>query len=162
MKQEATTRWIWGGLAVVALALLGGFGAGVDTAPASASAMGCNAAAYTADAVEAPTAAQLAAYAGRYQGHEGSYDAWGAFDRAGSAELVLGAARQISYKGAVYEVSSVCIDKADGAQGKVMYVESGAGHFDVSDRAVAPVGQAWGVSPADGVTVFTGGRRQAP
>ena len=40
MKQEATTRWIWGGLAVVALALLGGFGAGVDSAPASVAAMG--------------------------------------------------------------------------------------------------------------------------
>jgi hypothetical protein len=106
--------------------------------------------------------AQLAAYAGRYQGHEGSYDAWGAFDPAGSAELVLGTARQLSYKGAVYAVSSVCIDKSAGAQGKVMYVESGAGHFDVSDRVVVPAGQAWGVSPVDGITVFTGGRRQAP
>ena len=34
MKQETTMRLIWGGLSVVALALLGGFGAGVDTAPA--------------------------------------------------------------------------------------------------------------------------------
>ena len=82
-------RLIWGGLAVVALALLGGFGAGVDKAPASAPSLHCNAAGYVADAVEAPSAAQLAAYAGRYQGSEGSYDAWGAFNRSGSAELLV-------------------------------------------------------------------------
>ena len=62
---------------------------------------------------------------------------------------------QLIYKGTAYETTSVCIDKADGGQGKVMYFESGAGHFDVSDRADATAGQAWGVSPLDGATVFT-------
>ena len=152
-------RLIWGGLGVVALALLGGFGAGVDKAPASAPALGCNAAGYVADAVQAPSAAQLAAYAGRYHGQEGSYDAWGAFNRSDTAELVVGADGQLSYKGTVYEATSVCVDKAEGAHGRVLYIESGAGHFDLSDRAEAPAGQAWGVSPVDGVTVFTHGRR---
>jgi hypothetical protein len=159
MKQDSTTRLIWGGLGLVVLALLGGFGAGLDTAPASVPWLGCNPAGYVADAVEAPTAAQLAAYAGRYQGHEGSYDAWGAFNRSGTAELVVGADGQLSYKGTAYKITSACIHKSAGAHGKVMYFESGAGHFDVSDRAAAPVGQARGVSPADGITVFTDGRR---
>ncbi len=152
-------RLIWGGLGLVALALLGGFGAGVDKAPAGAAALGCNAAGYVADAVQAPTAAQLAGYAGRYQGSEGSYDAWGAFNRSGSAELVVGSDGQLSYKGTAYDITSACVDKAEGAHGTVLYIESGAGHFDLSDRAQASTGQAWGVSPVDGITVFTQGRR---
>lgn len=152
-------RLIWGGLAVVALALLGGFGAGVDKAPASAPSLHCNAAGYVADAVEAPSAAQLAAYAGRYQGSEGSYDAWGAFNRSGSAELLVGGDGLLSYNGAAYAITSACVDKAEGAHGKLLYIESGAGHFDLSDRTQAAAGQAWGVSPVDGITVFTHGRR---
>jgi hypothetical protein len=161
MKQESTMRLIWGGLAAVALSLLGGFGSGVEPAPAGTSvlALTCNTAGYVADAVETPSVAQLAAYAGRYNGNEGIYDASGAFNRFGTADLVVASDGQLIYKGTAYETTSVCIAKAAGGQGKVMYFESGAGHFDVSDRVDATVGQAWGVSPLDGATVFTGGRR---
>jgi hypothetical protein len=161
MKQESMMRLIWGGLGAVALALLGGFGAGADTASAGAGALAltCNVAGYVANAVEAPTEAQLAAYAGRYNGNEGIYDASGAFNRFGTADLVVASDGQLIYKGTAFETTSVCIDKAAGGQGTVMYFESGSGHFDVSDRADATVGQAWGVSPLDGATVFTGGRR---
>jgi hypothetical protein len=161
MQQESMRRLIWAGLGGLTLALLGGLGAGVAMAPAGAGtlALRCNSAGYVADAVEAPTEAQLAAYAGRYHGNEGSYAASGAFNRFGAADLVIAGDGQLIYKGAAYETTSVCIDKAAGGQGTVMYFESGAGHFDVSDRADAKVGQAWGVSPLDGATVFTGGRR---
>jgi hypothetical protein len=161
MKQESMMRVIWGGLGAVALALLGGIGAGVETASAGAGALAltCNVAGYVADAVEAPTEAQLAAYAGRYGGNEGVYDASGAFNRFGPADLVVGGDGQLIYNGMAFETTSVCIDKTAGGQGKVMYFESGAGHFDVSDRIDATVGQAWGVSPLDGATAFTGGRR---
>ena len=81
-----------------------------------------------------PREAQLAAYAGRYNGHEGIYDASGAFNRSGTAELVVGSDGQLSYKGTAFKTTSVCIDKSAGAHGKVMYFESGAGHFDVSDQ----------------------------
>jgi hypothetical protein len=161
MKQEPMMRLIWGGLGAVALALLGGVGADADTvlAGAGAVALNCNVAGYVADAVEAPTEAQLAAYAGRYHGNEGAYDASGAFNRFGAADLVVVSDGRLIYKGTPFETLSVCIDKAAGGQGKVMYFESGAGHFDVSDRVDPTVGQAWGVSPLDGATVFTGGRR---
>jgi hypothetical protein len=161
MKQESTMRLIWGGLGAVALALLGGFGSGVQTTPAAAGALAltCKSAGYVADAVETPSEAQLAAYAGRYNGNEGIYDASGAFNRSGTAELVVGSDGQLTYKGAAFEATSVCVDKSAGAHGKVMYFESGAGHFDVSDKDDTTAGQAWGVSPVDGATVFTGGRR---
>jgi hypothetical protein len=161
MKQESTMRLLWGGLGAVALALLGGFGSGMQTAPAGtgALALSCNTSGYVADTVETPSEAQVAAYAGRYNGSEGVYDASGAFNRFGTAELVVGSDGQLTYRGTAYETTSVCVDKAAGAHGKVMYFESGAGHFDVSDKAEAVVGQAWGVSPVDGTTVFTGGRK---
>ena len=45
--------------------------------------------------------------------------------------------------------------KVAGPYGRLVYFLVGNGHLDVADRAQAGLGQAWGVSPADGTTVFT-------
>lgn len=120
----------------------------------------CNTAAYAAGAVEAPAPATLAAYAGSYAGDEGSYDASGNFQRAGSATLVVASDGRLTYKGTAYEPTSICIDKTAGPFGTLLYFLVGStGHFDVSDRVDPLLGQAWGVSPVDGTTIFTNGRK---
>ena len=59
-----------------------------------------------------------------------------------------------------YTPTSVCIDKVAGPYGRILYFLVGtSGHFDVADKVDASLGQAWGVSPADGATIFTHGRK---
>ena len=118
----------------------------------------CNTAAYVAGAVELPTAEQLAAYAGTYNGDEGSYATDGSFTKSGVATLVIANDGQVTYKGTAYTTNSVCLDKTTGPYGRILYLLVGAeGHFDVSNVVDATLGQAWGVSPVDGTTVFTKG-----
>lgn len=139
-----------------------GTGGGTTTATGgttTTTAPTCNLSAYQAGAVEAPTTAQLAAYAGTYAGDEGSYNASFVFVKSASATLVLAADGGTTYKGTAYPATSVCIDKAEGPYGKLLYVMTAKGHFDVSNKVDATLGQAWGVSPADGTTIFTNGRK---
>ena len=79
--------------------------------------------------------------------------------RAATATLIVANDGSLTYKGASYPPSSVCIEKAAGAFGTIMYFVAGTGHIDVSDKVDATLGQAWGVSLANGSTIFTGGRK---
>lgn len=158
---------------LVAAALVAACGGGDETADPAASgtpggsgtagavALTCNTAGYVAGSVELPTAAQLAAYAGTYNGDEGAYgpNPGDAFVKSGGAALVLGADGSLSYKGVSYAVTSACLDKTAGPLGRVLYLVAGKGHLDVSDKADATLGSAWGVSLADGTTIFTNGRK---
>ena len=128
-------------------------------APAGALVAGCNTSAYVAGAVAEPTLADLAAYTGSFHGDEGQYDAQFNFVKTGTATVVIGADGSVSYGGKAYPVTSVCQDKVAGPYGRLVYFLVGNGHLDVADRAQAGLGQAWGVSPADGTTVFTLGVR---
>ncbi len=133
-----------------------GSGTGGATA---ATPLTCDTTKYVAGAVELPTAAQLTAYAGTYNGDEGAYgpNPGDPFVKSGSATLVLGVDGQLSYKGTAHAVTSVCIDKAAGPYGKILYLIAGKGHMDIADKVDATLGQAWGVSLADGTTIFTKG-----
>lgn len=154
-------------LALVVLLVLSACGGGGDdgstaagaAVAAAAAALSCDTTKYVAGAVELPTAAQLTAYAGTYNGDEGTYgpNPGDPFVKSGTAALVLGADGQLSYKGVVYPVTSACVDKTAGALGKILYLIAGKGHIDVADKVDATLGQAWGVSPADGATIFTKG-----
>jgi hypothetical protein len=158
-RRKSMMRLIWGCIGGAALALLAGCGGGEDAASGGGGtlALTCNTAGYVAGSVEMPTAAQLSAYAGTYNGDEGSYDMAGTFTKTGSATLVVASDGRLTYKGKAYDPSSVCIEKATGILGTIMYFVAGTGHFDVSDKVDAGLGQAWGVSPVDGSTIFTKG-----
>lgn len=120
----------------------------------------CNTAAYVAGAVAAPTTEQMATYAGTYNGEEGNYGTDGSFTKTGDATLVIASDGQVTYKGTAYTTSSVCIDNSTGIYGRILYLIVGdSGHFDVASVDDATLGQAWGVSPADGTTIFTKGRK---
>ena len=112
-----------------------------------------------AGSVAAPTSAQMTAYAGTYNGDEGKYgpNPGDPFVKSGTAALVLGNDGRLSYKGVVYPVTSACVDKTAGSLGKILYVIAGKGHIDIADKVDSTLGQAWGVSLADGTTIFTKG-----
>jgi hypothetical protein len=131
-------------------------------AAAAAVTLTCNTAGYAAGSVELPSAAQLAAYAGTYEGDEGRYgpNPGDGFVKAASATLVFGADGSLSYKGAAYAVTSACIDKASGALGKVLYLVGGKGHLDIADKVDPTLGSAWGVALSDGTTIFTKGLKR--
>ena len=145
-----------------AAAMLGACGGGDgDGAGDTPVALSCQTAAYQAGSVVAPTAEQLAAYAGRFDGQEGHYDDSFNFVATGTASLVLGTQGQLTYKDVAYTPTSVCIDKVAGPYGQLLYVLVGSsGHFDVAAQADADLGQAWGVSPVDGTTIFTRGLKR--
>jgi hypothetical protein len=156
--------------ALAATLILAACGGGDDDDPADPGAGGggggggsttltCRTAGYTAGSVAVPTSTELAAYTGTFNGEEGSYALDGSFTKAGDATLAYAGAGTLSYKGTSYSVTSVCLDVAAGPYGRILYVEAGtAGHFDIaSASAGADLGQAWGVSPADGATVFRKG-----
>jgi len=173
----SSTRTPAGTLAALALAAtLAACGGGGDDGAATvasgsnnaaaaggaAAALTCNTAGYQAGTVEQPSAAQLAAYAATYNGEEGSYgpNPGDPFVKSANAVLVLASDGRITYKGVAYTPESVCIDKAAGVYGKILYVLTNRGHFDVTDTPDAQLGSAWGVSAADGTTIFTKGARQ--
>jgi hypothetical protein len=146
----------------VAIALAACGGGGDDASGAgggNAVTLTCDTAGYTAGSVELPTAAQLSAYAGTYNGDEGSYgpNPGDPFVKSGTAAFVLGSDGSVSYKSVAYALKSICIDKAAGPYGKILYVVAGSGHVDVSNLVDASLGSAWGVSPANGTTIFTKG-----
>lgn len=148
------------GLSLMALLILQACGGGDDTTAAAGDgtlAADCDTKAYVAGAVLAPTADELKAYAGTFNGDEGSYDTGGTFTKSGTAKLVIGTDGSITYKDGKQTVSSICLDKVAGPYGKILYFIAGKGHFDVADKVVSGLGQAWGVSPLDGTTVFTNG-----
>jgi hypothetical protein len=111
--------------------------------------------------VETPTSAQLGAYAGTYNGDEGKYgpNPGDPFVKSGTAAMVLSAGGALTYKGTSYTVTSICIDKTAGALGKLMYVHTDKGHFDIADKVDATLGIAWGISPVDGATIYTKGQK---
>ena len=81
----------------------------------------------------------------------------GTFTKSGDATLVLNADGTASYKGVALTVTSVCLDNTAGPFGRILYVEAGMGHFDISTTdAGEGLRFAWGVSP-DGATVFRNG-----
>ena len=140
-------------------ALLSACGGGDDDGSAgagtTAAKLSCDTSHYVAGAVELPTADQLAAYAGTYDGDEGAFgpNPGDAFVKSGSASLVLSAGGAFSYKGVSYTVTSACIDKvANGTGSKFLYIEAGKGLIDITGVATAH-----GSSPADGTTVFQNG-----
>jgi hypothetical protein len=149
--------------ALVAAALLAACGGGDgDTGSDPGTdpvALSCDTKLYVAGSVVAPTATQLAAYAGTYNGDEGAYgpNPGDPFVKSASAALVLGADGSVNYKGTAYTPTSVCIDKAAGPFGTILYVVAGKGHLDIADKPDATLGSAWGVSLADGATIFTKG-----
>ena len=135
----------------------GGGGGGGTPAPA---ALTCNTANYTAGAVAAPTAEQLAAYAGTFHGEEGSFDANFVFVKSADAVMVLGTTPSVSYKGATLTATSFCLDNTAGPYGRILYVEvNDGGHFDIATTdAGAGLRYAWGVAP--GGAIFRNGVRQ--
>jgi hypothetical protein len=54
-------------------------------------------------------------------------------------------------------VTSACVVKTTGTLGKVLYIIAGKAHLDIADKVDATLGQVWGVSLADGTTIFTKG-----
>lgn len=124
----------------------GGGGGGGTPAPAT---LTCNTANYSPGAVAAPTAEQLAAYAGTFNGEEGSFDANFAFVKSGDAVLVLDTTPSVTYKGVTLTATSFCLDNTAGPYGRILYVEvNDGGHFDI---ATVDAGDglrfAWGVAP---------------
>ncbi len=124
---------------------------------AGAAALSCDTTHYAAGSVEVPSAAQLTAYAGTYDGDEGSFgpNPGDPFVKSGAAETTFGADGKLSYKSVDYIVKSVCVDKvANGTGAKFMYVEAGLGVIDITDAATAH-----GSSPANGTTLFQNGKK---
>lgn len=119
----------------------------------------CLTTAYQAGSVVAPTLDEIARYAATYDGEEGSYDAQFKFVATGAVSVVVAADGAVRYGGQDYPVTSVCLDKVAGPYGRLLYLIVGQGHLDISPEAQADLGAAWGVSPKDGTTIFTGGQR---
>lgn len=112
----------------------------------------CNTVNYTAGAVSVASAADLAAYAGTFDGEEGSFDASFNFVKSGDATFVLGGSGTATYKGAALTITSFCVDNVAGPYGKLLYVEFAGGHFDISTAdAGAGLRWAWGVTPSGGM-----------
>lgn len=152
-------------LAALMLSACGG-GGDDDEAPVDPGAGGggavtltCNTAGYVAGAVAVPTEAELAAYIGTFNGEEGGYSMDGTFTKSGDATLVLTATGGVTYKGTAYTATSFCLDKvASPTYGRILYVEVGLGKFDMATAPASDdLGQAWGVSPVDGTTIFRKG-----
>lgn len=147
--------------AVLALAACGG-GDDNGSSPPPAAALTCDTKSYVAGSVAAPTATQLATYAATYNGDEGAYgpNPGDPFVKSGTAALVLGADGSVSYKGVAYSPTSMCIDKVAGPFATILYIIAGKGHLDVADKPDATLGSAWGISLADGSTIFTNGLKK--
>lgn len=156
---NATLRLLPIGLALAATVSLQACGGGDDEAAGGAGGLvaTCDTKGYVAGSVVAPTADELKAYAGTFTGDEGSYDGGGAFTKSGTAKLVIGTDGAVTYKDVKQTVTSICLDKTAGTYGKIMYFIVGKGHLDVADKVAPGLGQAWGVSPENGTTVFTNG-----
>ncbi|MFO1340846.1 MAG: hypothetical protein U1F53_21945 [Burkholderiaceae bacterium] len=143
----------------LAAALAGCGGGGGDGSDDKAFTASCKTDAYAAGSVELPTGDQIKLIAGTYNGDEGSYDMSGNFTKSGSATLAIADNGRVTYKGVAYEPTSLCIDKTSGTYGKILYFIVDKGGFDVADKVDSALGQAWGVSPADGTTMFANGRK---
>lgn len=131
--------------------------AGTGGTSTTAAALSCNTAGYVAGSVELPSAAQLTAYAGTYDGDEGQYgpNPGDPFVKSGGATMVFGADGTLSYKGTAYTLTSVCVDKVAGPFGKILYLVAGKGHLDIADKVDPALGNAWGIALGDGTTIFT-------
>lgn len=146
--------------ALLALAACGGGGDDDATPDAGGSGGGgggsttlsCNTANYSAGAVSTATAADLTAYAGTFDGEEGSFDANFNFVKSGDATFVLSSSGAATYKGAALTLTSYCVDNVAGPYGKLLYVEFAGGHFDISTAdAGAGLRWAWGVNATGGM-----------
>lgn len=126
---------------------IGGLGGGGGSTTLS-----CNTANYTAGAVRVATAADLTAYAGTFDGEEGSFDASFNFVKSGDATFALASSGTATYKGAALTITSYCVDNVAGPYGRLLYVEFAGGHFDISTTdAGAGLRWAWGVTPSAGM-----------
>lgn len=136
--------------------------AGGGGAAAASVDLPCNTALFVAGAVDKPTAAQLKSYAGTYEGSEGKFgpNPGDAFVKSGSATLIVNNDGTVRYKNTDYKPVSVCIDKTAGGLGTILYVHTDKAHLDISDKVDASLGQAWGISLADGSTLFQGGLKK--
>jgi hypothetical protein len=143
-------------LAALATALiLAACGGGSDDEPdaggdggGGGGALSCNFPNYQAGAVSVATSADLAAYAGTFDGAEGSFDSGGAFVKSADATMVLGSSGTVTYKGAALTITSFCVDNTAGPFGKLLYLEFAGGKFDVSTTdAGTDLRWAWGVAP---------------
>lgn len=114
--------------------------------------LSCNTANYTAGSVSVATSADLTAYAGTYDGEEGTFDAVTfAFVKSADATFVLSSSGTATYKGATLTITSYCVDNVAGPFGKLLYVEFAGGHFDISTTdAGTDLRWAWGVTPTGG------------
>jgi hypothetical protein len=92
----------------------GGGGGGVTT---------CTSSHYSVS-VHAPTATELAAYAKTYSGNVGNFgpNIGDAFVSAGNASFVLDAAGGLTYNGATYQVTSMCLENTP-TTGAPLYIE---------------------------------------
>lgn len=125
---------------------------GAGTGGGGSTTLTCNTANYTAGAVGVPGATDLAAYAGTYDGEEGSFDANFNFVKSGDASFVLGAGGAATYKGAALAITSYCMDNTAGPYGKLLYVEFAGGHFDISTTDAGDgLRWAWGVNATGGL-----------
>jgi hypothetical protein len=147
--------------ALAAAAMLAACGGGGSDDPAGAAAtdLPCNTALFVAGSVVKPTTAQIATYVGTYDGGEGSFgpNIGDPFVMAKSVVLVVNTDGSVTYDGTAYTPSSVCLDKAAGGFGTLLYVHTDKGHLDISDKTDPTLGRAWGVSLANGTTMFQGG-----
>jgi hypothetical protein len=134
-------------------------GGGDDDTAAAAASVGCDTKLFVAGSVVEPTAAQIAPYAGTYDGGEGTFgpNPGDPFVKARSVVLVVNTDGSVNYNGTAYTPVSVCLDKTAGALGTLLYVHTAKGHLDISDKADPSLGRAWGISLADGTTIFQGG-----
>ncbi len=130
----------------------GGGGTGGGGSGGGGTTLSCNTANYTAGAVSVATATDLAAYAGTFNGDEGTLDGSFNFVKSGNATFVLRSDGTATYKGAVLTITSFCVDNVAGPFGKLMYVEFAGGHFDISlTDAGADLRWAWGITPTGGI-----------
>jgi hypothetical protein len=170
MTRPITHRLAHLASAAALAALVACGGGGSDPAPAdntggggnNIAAIACDLTHYQAGAVVQPTAAQLAAYVGTYKVQEGSFgpNPGDPFVKSADATMALAADGTVTYNGGTYTATSICMDKAAGPYGTLIYVEAGKGTIDMADKVDATLGQAWGSSPVDGVTMFQNGAKQ--
>lgn len=149
-----------------ALALLAALsacgGGGDDTVPPAPGGGGdpvtatwtCDTSLFQPGSVATPTADELAAYAGTYDGEEGSFgtNPGDPFVKARDAVFVLNDDATVAYDGTDIEIQSVCVDATAGVAGRWLYVHAADSHIDITDA-----GEAFGISMTDPTLFFQNG-----
>lgn len=154
-------------LSLVLLAAVSACGGGDDAAAPPAPGGGgggpvtatwtCDTTLFQPDSVDAPTVEEVAAYAGTYDGDEGSFgpNPGDPFVKSGDAVFVLNEDATVSYNDTDIEILSVCVDRTAGPAGRLLYVHAADSHIDVTDA-----GEAFGISMTDPTQLFQNGVRR--